>query len=784
MEIKIQQQLETNNLVGDLNSKTASIDSSSMPFVFDMLSKSLYSNPIGAICREITSNCFDSHKEAGVTDFVKIIKGYDEEGHYIVFKDVGVGLSPERINNIYMNYFSSTKRNTNDLIGGFGLGSKTPLAYQDYFYITTVFNSIKYNYVFSKGETLPTLDLLETLNTEERNGTEIKIIIKNDSDVQLFKKELIKQCNYFDDVIFENWSISNDYKIYDLEYFKIRNNNHYLDSIHILLGKVAYPVDWEQINEYVEDVKSIDIPIAVKFNIGDFQVTPNREMIRYTEETKKLIGETIVKAYNEFVSIYESQTQPFENVIDYLKNLSRQKYVKFLEDEIAVPKEISNQRPVICTVFNNINFLYKLKEDLLPFLYINCFNILNGKQVKNNDDILNINSSFIYITNNTYNTEAKSWYYYNAKVFRKQLNFYKVKSKIKYFNDTLFIKSLKNKHAYLSNSKFGDEGIYFNLGESIKIYKALKTIRNQVENYFNKYEDLNEQQLKEFKDYKKENDASYQRKLNNKFLIKRINSSNHFEITEKDLDKYTNIIIYGFREDKLKLEQAYKYFCHFPTLAETIKGKYNSYTRLNSKKAMVIIISKQNEKYFKNRKNMTNVNNIYGDNKFFRKFASMLKIKQILADNQKYLTDSLIQSYSTISLEIANHFKELKNYYELYKDKDCDLDVKFNNNLLKELLDLAEEKNLFDPLIKPTIDLVEHWFKGIELIKYVDINEESLPFILKYLKENKKKFNLEYYQKYIEVIEPKNEGKTKQLVLTFTEEHKETKFEIITKNVA
>jgi hypothetical protein len=181
---------------------------------------------------------------------------------------------------------------------------------------------------------------------------------------------------------------------------------------------------------------------------------------------------------------------------------------------------------------------------------------------------------------------------------------------------------------------------------------------------------------------------------------------------------------------------------------------------------------------------MTNVNNIYGDNKFFRKFASMLKIKQILADNQKYLTDSLIQSYSTISLEIANHFKELKNYYELYKDKDCDLDVKFNNNLLKELLDLAEEKNLFDPLIKPTIDLVEHWFKGIELIKYVDINEESLPFILKYLKENKKKFNLEYYQKYIEVIEPKNEGKTKQLVLTFTEEHKETKFEIITKNVA
>lgn len=102
----------------------AGIDESSLPFVFELVSKQLYSNPIGSIVREITSNCFDSHIEAKVDQPVIISKTYNiEEGYSIEFKDVGVGISPPRMNNIFMNYFSSTKRETNELIGGFGLTS-------------------------------------------------------------------------------------------------------------------------------------------------------------------------------------------------------------------------------------------------------------------------------------------------------------------------------------------------------------------------------------------------------------------------------------------------------------------------------------------------------------------------------------------------------------------------------------------------------------------------------------------------------------------------------------
>lgn len=121
MIIEVKEKLDIQNIGIATENIEASIDAASMPFLFEMLSGSLYSNAIGSICREITSNCFDSHIEAGIDDPVTIKRGYDEEGTYISFIDVGIGLSPDRIKSIYMNYFSSTKRLTNDLIGGFGL---------------------------------------------------------------------------------------------------------------------------------------------------------------------------------------------------------------------------------------------------------------------------------------------------------------------------------------------------------------------------------------------------------------------------------------------------------------------------------------------------------------------------------------------------------------------------------------------------------------------------------------------------------------------------------------
>lgn len=106
-----------------INSIVGGIDESNISIIMEMVSSSFYSNKIGSIIRELTSNCFDSHKRANVDNPVVVKVDFDEENetYYIEFKDVGTGLSPDAIKNIYTRWFTSDKRNNNNEIGGFGL---------------------------------------------------------------------------------------------------------------------------------------------------------------------------------------------------------------------------------------------------------------------------------------------------------------------------------------------------------------------------------------------------------------------------------------------------------------------------------------------------------------------------------------------------------------------------------------------------------------------------------------------------------------------------------------
>ena len=55
-------------------------------------------------------------------------------------QDFGIGLSPADINDVFTVYFKSTKDNSNETVGAFGLGAKTPFSYTDQFTVTSVYN--------------------------------------------------------------------------------------------------------------------------------------------------------------------------------------------------------------------------------------------------------------------------------------------------------------------------------------------------------------------------------------------------------------------------------------------------------------------------------------------------------------------------------------------------------------------------------------------------------------------------------------------------------------------
>jgi HSP90 family molecular chaperone len=106
----------------ELKSIKYSIDADNFPLLFKMLRDNLYQNKEYSIIREYVSNAIDAHQEIGVDSPVVIewvdaseLMGIDTQVKII---DSGVGLSPDRVTNIFGKYLSSTKRLSNGQIGG------------------------------------------------------------------------------------------------------------------------------------------------------------------------------------------------------------------------------------------------------------------------------------------------------------------------------------------------------------------------------------------------------------------------------------------------------------------------------------------------------------------------------------------------------------------------------------------------------------------------------------------------------------------------------------------
>ena len=118
--MKILQKTSDVESFGEVQSNKISIDVKNIDFITQILSSNLYSRPMDSFLRESISNARDAHKEAGTTDPIIIDFGLDQGKLYIRIQDFGTGITKERFDNIYRFIGSSTKRETNEYIGGFG----------------------------------------------------------------------------------------------------------------------------------------------------------------------------------------------------------------------------------------------------------------------------------------------------------------------------------------------------------------------------------------------------------------------------------------------------------------------------------------------------------------------------------------------------------------------------------------------------------------------------------------------------------------------------------------
>lgn len=341
----------------------------------------LYADPIGSIVREITSNGVDATREKELKLTGKLaLEATDDISYYstdnnvyvaykpaeeqfgnqgvIMFTDNGVGISKERLVEKFLNMGESTKRDSNDQIGAFGIGSKSPWAYTDSFYIKTRYNGIETLYLmnFIDGTNPEVTSLfVEDYNKDLKNGTDVIVPLLKKEDAELFEKRINDQLFFFTNVVFSGFEndIKNSSLVTSLieEDFILFENNNNFDKVVILVGRVMYPMNMtyngsefeDLLDQYGIDTYYSGYTLALRCKIEEMQLVPSRESLMYKGKTLDTIYKKLA-AVNKYKESFRELlfTDNSQDYLDFVRDISVEKLLDTTYEEFA--KEFTDSR--------------------------------------------------------------------------------------------------------------------------------------------------------------------------------------------------------------------------------------------------------------------------------------------------------------------------------------------------------------------------------------------------------------------------------------------------------
>lgn len=302
---------------------------------FKILSEGLYSNKIGSMIRELICNAYDAHCAAGTKDTPIDVELPMATNPIFRIRDYGTGLSENDMVSIYTTYFESTKSNDNNYIGGFGLGSKTPLCYNtEQFFVCSYYNGKKYVYNVSiGGDGAPVLTKWLEEDTNEHNGLELKISV-NTNDIANFKYEFYK---------FMIWT---DIKVkrigYDDDFERV------LFERILPLGDAYCPntdtvVNSDNLLDYVRSIPMKEFSGYISKQTFMAQVGKVAYFAKY---------ETIFEAYDKIVPDYVNEILAEAERLSSVYNYRKTEFIHAVFGSSSILEDIVSNIPPLCLKFN------------------------------------------------------------------------------------------------------------------------------------------------------------------------------------------------------------------------------------------------------------------------------------------------------------------------------------------------------------------------------------------------------------------------------------------------
>lgn len=257
---------------------------------FRILSDGLYSDKITAVIRELSCNAYDSHIAASKNGTPFEIHLPSDDEPWFSVRDFGTGISDADITNIYTRYFASTKTSSNEFVGQLGLGSKSPFSLVREFEVKSKHGGVErtYRMYFDDSDTPRVEFLYEGPATD--SGLMVKFPVTGYSDRRRFAERADAVLGWFETTPIITGNTIHVNKVVskmtsDGWFIRPRQTYGYNGPI-ALMGNVAYPIDNESI-EGIDEATSamLEMPLVVKFEIGDLEVSASRETLGYDKRT-------------------------------------------------------------------------------------------------------------------------------------------------------------------------------------------------------------------------------------------------------------------------------------------------------------------------------------------------------------------------------------------------------------------------------------------------------------------------------------------------------------------
>jgi hypothetical protein len=293
---------------GNFDTIKVGIDEKNISHFFRMIAN-LYQDPVMAVLREIGANCVDAIKEAKTEKMGWQLHLPSRMDGNVRFVDNGVGISHDQMIRIYSIIGASSKRNDNNLIGGFGVGKWSLCSLVNNFQAVSRFNGTKSTYfICLQSNGLPDIKVIKQEQTNERNGFEVKFMCP-DKYVAQFNEKLTKAYRFFSikpNVFIDGVAKSMQYGTEEILFSSKDTGIDVLkdhgDAV-VEMGGVGYRLPRESLLEnkgFQKFNALINTHLVIHAPIGEYSITPSREAIQLDDITTT----RLLAKFNSFIESF------------------------------------------------------------------------------------------------------------------------------------------------------------------------------------------------------------------------------------------------------------------------------------------------------------------------------------------------------------------------------------------------------------------------------------------------------------------------------------------------